>query len=234
MARHRDKLLERITDWTTQYAQRQSRLSWYGCAGAAGGALPVLFITFWVIYAVLWIGFQGLLPGHGARLAGCGFVLILLFVGYATANWEYLQALKFDSSNKLMTARLAAYATGHSGFSLLAGPQTAHAFVKVISVTLLLGPGLIDLALRLAGRAQLLRELNIVAVAQSLTSLLEAEKRLTVEELAEGAAIDTDELMRNLSLVEGVVPLKSGELAVTLSESLQQELTDYRIAKPQE
>ena len=152
--------------------------------------------------------------------------------GYAAVNWKHLQALKSDSSNREMAARLAAYASGQSGFSLLAGPQTEYMFLKVISVTVLLGPGLIDFALRMSARAKLLRELNVAAVAQSLTSLVEAEKRLTVEELAEGAAIDADDLMRNLSLVEGIVPLKSGDLAVTLSESLQQELTDYRVEKP--
>ena len=229
MAKQRQKLIDRVTDWTTQFAQRQSRLSWLGCVGAAVGAVPVLFVTFWAIYAGVYVGFSGLISGHAARLFVSGVVLILIFVGYATANWEHLQSLRFESSDRLQMARLAAYATGQSGISLLAGPQTMHSVVKVIAVTLLLGPGLVDVALRLAGRAKLLRGLNAAAVAQALVALLEAEKRVSVEELATAASIDAERLMLNFSLIDGIVLLQAGEPAFTLTDELRQELLDHRV-----
>jgi hypothetical protein len=234
MTRQQQRLSENIADWVAHYVERQQRLNWMGCVGCAVAAAPVLFLTFWVIYAVLWIGFQSLLTTHLARLLGSGGVLGLIFVAYATANWQYLRVLKFESADRLATARLAAFATGQTGFSLLAGPQTAHTFVKVISVTLLLGPGLIDLALRLAGRARLLRELNVAAVAQALTCLLEAEGRVAVEDLASIAGIDEERLMLSLSQVDGVVSLKSGEPAVTLNDELRRELIEHRATKSED
>lgn len=234
MAKQRQKLSERVTDWTTQFAQRQSRLSWIGAVAAAVGAVPVLFVTFCAIYAAFYVGFSGLISGHGTRLVASGVVLILIFVSYATANWEHLQSLRFESSDRLQLARLVAYATGQSGFTLLAGPQTMHSVVKVIAVTLLLGPGLIDLALRLAGRAKLLRELDVAAVAQALVALLDAEKRVSADELAAIAGVDAERLTLNFSLIEGIVLLHADEPAFTLTDELRQELLDHRIQQATE
>ena len=234
MAKNRQKLIDRVTDWATQFSQRQSQLSWMGCVGAGIGAVPVLFVTFWAIYAGLYVGFSGLIAGYGARLFVSGLIFILIFVSYATANWEHLKSLKFESSDRLQMARLAAYATGHSGFALLAGPQTMHSFVKVIAVTLLLGPGLIDLALRLAGRARLLRELDVAAVAQALVALLDAEKRVSAEELAAIAGVDVERLMLNFALIDGIVLLQAGEPAFTLTDELRQELLDHRFPQASE
>ena len=229
MARDRQKLLDRLSDWTAQYVERQRRLSWLGCAGCGVAAVPVFFLTFWVIYAVLWVGFQGLLTTHTARLLGSGLVVLLLIPAYVTANWNELRSLKFESSDRLLAARMIARASGMGGLAFLAGPQTAHAFVKVLSVTLLLGPGLVHFAIRLAGRASLLDKLDIAAVGQALTLLIEKEQRVSLDELAQQSNTTEDCLGMDLALVDGVVPLKSGELAYTLNDELRQELLRHRL-----
>lgn len=228
MARDRQKLLNRLSDWTAQYVQRQCRLSWYGCGGCGAAALPVFFVTFWVIYGVLWIGFQGLLTTHTARLLGSGFVVLLLIPCYVTANWNELRNLKFESSDRLLAARMIARASGIGGAAFLAGPQTAHAMIKVLSVTLLLGPWLVHLAIKLAGRASLLEKLNAAAVSQALALLIEKEQRMSLEELAQQTHITEEDLALDLALVDGVIPLKSGEPGYTLNDELREELLHHR------
>lgn len=228
MARDRQKLLTRISDWTEQYFLRQRKLSWLGCGGCLLAAGPVFYLTFWVIYAVLWVGFQGVLASHSSRLVGSGFIVLLLIPAYVTANWNDLRNLKFESSDRLLAARLIARASGMGGLALLAGPQTAHAFVKVLSVTVLLGPGLVHLAIRLAGRASLLDKLDVAAVSQSLAMLLEKDQRVSLEELSQQAGKAEENLMTDLTLIDGVVPLKSGELGFTLNDDLRQELMRHR------
>ena len=228
MARDHQKLLNRLSDWTAQYVERQRRLSWIGCAGCGVAALPVFFLTFWVIYAVLWVGFQSLLTTHTARLIGSGLVVLLLIPAYVTANWNELRSLKFESSDRLLMARMVARASGMGGMAFLAGPQTAHAFVKVLSVTLLLGPGLVHLAIKLAGRASLLDKLDVAAVSQALTLLIEKEQRVSLDELVQQTSTTEDTLVMDLALVDGVVPLKSGEPGYTLNDELRQELLRHR------
>ncbi len=228
MARDRQKLLDRLSDWTAQYIERQRRLSWLGCAGCGVAAVPVFVLTFWVIYAVLWVGFQGLLTTHSARLFVSGLVVVLLIPAYVTANWNELRSLKFESSDRLLAARMIARASGMGGLAFLAGPQTAHAFVKVLSVTLLLGPGLVHLAIKLAGRASLLDKLDVATVSQALAILIEKEQRVSLDELVQQTQTTEDGLAMDLALVDGVVPLKSGELGYTLNDDLRQELLSHR------
>ncbi len=228
MARDRQKLLDRMSDWTAQYVQRQRRLSWIGCAVCATAALLVFFITFWVIYGVLWVGFQGVLTTPIARLFGSGLVLLLLLPAYVTANWDELRNLKFESTDRLLTARMIARASGLGGMAFLAGPQTAPAFVKVLSVTLLLGPALVHFAIRMAGRASLLDKLNVAAISQTLAILIEKEQRVSLDELAHETHMAEEDLATDLTLIDGVVSLKSGEPGYTLIEALREELLQHR------
>ena len=228
MARDHQKLLNRLSDWTARYVERQRRLSWIGCAGCGVAALPVFFLTFWVIYAVLWIGFQGLLTTHTARLLGSGFVVLLLIPCYVTANWNELRNLKFESSDRLLTARMIARASGIGGMAFLAGPQTAHAMVKVLSVTLLFGPWLVHFAIKMAGRASLLDKLNATAISQALAMLIEEEHRMSLDDLAQQTHTTEDDLALDLALVDGVIPLKSGEPGYTLNDELREELLSHR------
>ena len=228
MARDHQKLLNRLSDWTTQYVERQRRLSWIGCAGCGAAAVPVFFVTFWVIYAVLWIGFQGLLTTYTARLLGSGLIVLFLIPCYVTANWNELRNLKFESSDRLLAARMIARASGMGGMAFLAGPQTAHAFVKVLSVTLLLGPGIVHLAIKLAGRASLLDKLNVAVVSQALALLIEEEHRMSLDVLAQQTQTTEDDLALDLALVDGVIPLKSGEPGYTLNDELREELLKHR------
>ncbi|MBC7821499.1 MAG: hypothetical protein IAG10_31825 [Planctomycetaceae bacterium] len=228
MSRDPQKLMDRLSDWTARYVERQRRLSWLGCAGSAVAAFPIFFVTFWVIYAVLWVGFQGLLTTHTWRLLVSGFVVLLLIPAYVTANWSELRSLKFESSDRLLAARIIARASGMGGLAFLVGPQTAHAMVKVLSVTLLLGPGMVHLAIKLAGRASLLDKLDVTAISQALALLIEKEQRMSLDELAQQTHTTEDDLAMDLALVDGVVPLKSGELGYTLNDDLRQELLRHR------
>jgi hypothetical protein len=228
MARDRQTLLNRMSHWTAQYLQGQRRLCQLGCVGCAAAAWPVFYLTFWVIYAVLWVGFQGLLTTHSARLVGSWCVVLLLIPAYVTANWNELRSLKFESSDRQLAARAIAHASGMPGLAFLAGPQTAHAFVKVLSSTLLLGPGLVHLAFRLGARSKLLSRLDADAVSQALAILIEQDQRVSLNELSQKTHAPEDRLLADLALIEGVVPLKSGELGYTLNEELRQELLRYR------
>lgn len=221
----RKKSDARVAKWLEGYQKQRVLLLWLGCAGTALLSIPVLFVTWWVIWFVLLFAFSVLIPGSMLPIVTWG-VWLLLFVAHATANRQHLENFKFESEGKLVAARYAARVSGMSSLALLAGPETMHSFVKFISLTLLMGPALIGLSWRLARGAIAAQKMDVPLVASALKELLVANARSPVDEIASKVGSpDPPRLLRELLLIDGVILLTSGDPSLTVTDGLRKEVS---------
>jgi len=91
-----------VEAWLTRKVARESALSLLGCAGLLLASALVLLFTFWVVYCFLWfIGFQFRhwfsIP-HAVRVSVGLLVLVLLFIGNARTDPEYLSEFSLTPS----------------------------------------------------------------------------------------------------------------------------------------
>lgn len=221
----RKKSDARVAKWLEGYQRQRVLLLWLGSVGTALLSIPVLFVTWWVIWFVLLFAFSALLPGSMLSIATWG-VWLLLFVAHATANRQHLENFKFESEGKLVAARYAAYVSGMSSLALMAGPETMHSFVKFISLTLLMGPALIGLSWRLARGAIAAQKMDVPRVASALKELLVANARSLVDDIAtKVGSPDPPRLLRELLLIDGVILLTSDDPSLTVTDGLRTDVS---------
>lgn len=217
----RKKSDARVAKWLEGYQRQRVLLLWLGCVGTALLAIPVLFVTWWVIWFVLSV----LVPGSMLSIVTWG-VWLLLFVAHATANRQHLENFKFESEGKLVAARYAAYVSGMSSLALMAGPETMHSFVKFISLTLLMGPALVGLSWRLAQGAIAAQKMDVPLVASALKELLVANARSPVDDIAtKVGSPDPPRLLRELLLIDGVILLTSDDPSLTVTDGLRADVS---------
>jgi hypothetical protein len=191
--------------------------------------IVVLFITYWLVLMLMWMFFDWLAPSPHAKTMATWIVMGLLFVAYGTANWQHLDNLQFESRGRLWSARMAGNITGSSFMNLAAGPQTAHSFVKIISVTLLLGPGLVVTCGRLLVRALRLTRLDTESCAKLIAAVLKAARKVPLEELAEKhPQVDWERILPQLCLIDGVVILRSEPVGVVITDGLRETIAEWR------
>lgn len=215
----------RAAQWLEGYQRRRVLLLWLGSVATMLLSIPVLFVTWWVIWFVLLIAFSAVIPA-GQLPVATWLVWLLLFVAHVTANRQHLENFKFESKGKLVAARYASYVSGTSSLALAAGPETMHSFVKFISLTLLFGPALLGLSWRLAGGAIAAHKMDVPQVASALKELLMANRRYLVDDLAtQIGSSDPPRLLRELLLIDGVILLTSGDPSLTVTDSLRTEVS---------
>ena len=217
----RKKSDARIENWLQRYRRQRIILLWLGSLGTALLAVPVLYVTWNVIWFVLLFAFSAVIPL--ANLSRVTWVIWgLLFVAHATANWQRLENFKFESEGKLVAARYAAYVSGISSLALAAGPETMHSFVKLICLILLIGPSLVALSIKLARAAIAAHGMDIPLVAAALKELLVANQRVLLDDLVSRIrSPHPPQMLRELLLIDGVILLTSGDPSVTVTDSLR-------------
>lgn len=221
----RKKSDARVAKWLEGYRKQRVLLLWFGSAGTALLAMPVLFVTWWVIWFLLRSAFSGFIPGSVLSFVTWG-VWLLLFVAHETVNRQYLENFQFESEGNLVAARYAARASGMSSLALLAGPETMHSFVKVVCLTLLIGPALIGFSWRLAQGAIATQKMDAPTVAAALKELLGADRRYPVDELAaKFSSPDPPRLLRELLLIDGVILLTPDDPALTVTDGLRTDVS---------
>ena len=229
MSSARPRLSVIVEHWLQDQVRRQTLLSLTGSVASLLSGIVVLFITYWFVLMLMWLFFGWLAPSPESKTIATWIVMGLLFVGYGTANWQHLENLEFESRGRLWSARMAGYASGSSFMNLAAGPQTAHSFVKVISVTLLLGPGLVVTSVRLVIRALQLTKLDTDSCAKLIAAVLKAGHKVPLEDLAEKHPhVDWEEILPQLCLIDGVVILRSEPVGVVLTDGLRETIAEWR------
>lgn len=219
--KQRKKSDARIENWLQRYRRQRIILLWLGSLGTALLAVPVLYVTWNVIWFVLLFAFSAVIPL--ANLSMVTWVIWgLLFVAHATANWQRLENFKFESEGKLVAARYAAYVSGISSLALAAGPETMHSFVKLICLILLIGPSLVALSIKLARAAIAAHGMDIPLVAAALKELLVANQRVLLDDLVSRIrSPHPPQMLRELLLIDGVILLTTGDPSLTVTDSLR-------------
>lgn len=225
-SKQRKKSDARVETWLERYRRQRTMLLWLGSLGTALLAVPVLYVTWNVIWFVLLFAFYAVIPF--ANLSIVTWVIWgLLFVAHATANWQRLENFKFESEGKLVAARYAAYVSGVSSLALVAGPETMHSFVKLICLILLIGPSLVALSIKLARAAIATHRMDVPLVAAALKELLVANRRVLMDDLVfKIGSPHPPQLLRELLLIDGVILLTSGDPSLTVTDSLRTSVSD--------
>lgn len=219
-------VLEAITLWTENYKDQQFKLRVAGAIASFIGAIPVLWLTYWIVKFILWFAFG--LTGI-SQLIGIIVVMILLFVAYLTANFEELENLKFGDAEQSRRIRKFARATGQGYMSAFANQETFHSLVKILSVSILAGPALVMNGFRLSRSAIDLQILEPAFVAPFLIQLAKAGKKVSMDKLAaelHGRTLAV--LIDQMALVDGVIIRTDGQAGMYITEDLQTTLGQAR------
>lgn len=215
-----------VTRWLDRYRQRRALLLALGSIGALLCAIPVLVVTWWVIWLIQF--FVLLLFGtFSFSLTVTWCIFGLLFVAHVTSNREHLEDLRFDKeSSGLLAAKFAAAVAGYGNLGLfLTGPDSARSQIKVISLILLIGPAMLGQSWRLARASVAAWQMDVATVGIGLTELLIAERRVLVDELIRKTeTVYPPRFLREMLLVDGVILLTSGDPALTLTDGLRSEI----------
>lgn len=219
-------VLEAIKNWAAEYQDKQFKLRVAGSISCAILSIPVLWVTWWIVWFVLWFAFSL----SGATLVIVAWIIFaLLFVAHLTANYQQLENLEFGDQEQVRKVQIFARATGRGYMSVFANQETAHSFVKVLSVSILAGPALVMTSIRLASQARQMLKLEPEFVTPFLIILAKAGKRVPMEKLAtelNGRLLA--DLITQMSLIDGVVVRTEGKPGMYLTEDFQTTLTQVR------
>ena len=186
------------------------------------GAAVVLFLTFWIAYAVIWFCFPGvsavsemafskkLKLGHEWRLALSGVFIVLIFIKHLRTNpWYWGDYGKVDAER--------AWALGHVSpvAALLSAPSASANMIMDIFMS---GPRLVTGSWNLWRESRRLGALDEDNCSQLLEILAGRHSAVPFEELREAG---WEEHLGQLRCVEGVVFLEKG---ITLTSELRREL----------
>ena len=214
------------------HVRRQFWLSICGAIATFLLGLVALFITYWALQTFMF--FVLLAFGRADWFINLREYFVwgamgLLFVAYWRADWQHLENLQFESRGRLMTARVAALATGSPFLTLAAGPKTAHSFVKVLSSIVLIGPALWGTSLRLLARARRLKRLDVGLTAKILAVALKAGRKVPFSDLVErDPNADWERILPALFAVDGIVLIRSEPAGVTVTDDLRNQIAEWR------
>lgn len=216
-------------NWLRQKGRRESLLYLLGAVGLVLLGAFVVYVTFWIVYAIVWFGFDALIPhSHSTRLIVSAVVLILLFVGNATTDRRYLDKLEIEMDPVSKFVRRAAIVTGYGWASVLAGPKSMHSFVKVLTSLLFVGPRLMTAAYHLTRRVLRLRTRDDDTCGRVVASLFAAGKRVPFAELLrQHRQLDSEAIIEQLHDIDGILFLTSDPPGMSLGSELRQELAAW-------
>ena len=218
-----------VEAWLRRKVARESALSLLGCAGLLFASALVLLFTFWVVYCFLWfIGFQFhhwfSIP-HAVRVGVGLLVLVLLFIGNARTDPEYLSEFSLTPSlagDQAVVFYLPAVGMV-SNLNPLAPGQTRNA-VKMITDLSFSGPRLAVAAWRAVQKAKRLRQMDVPHAAEVLAILLSARGKVSFSELfPQIGKHDPSRVFVPLHDIEGVVFLQSPPQGMSLTQDLRAE-----------
>jgi hypothetical protein len=203
-------------------------LSLLGAIGLFILGVFVVFVTFWIVYAIVWFGFNWCLPhSHDTRLWISAIVIVLLFIGNATTDRAYLESYSFTtgtSYDKPVSIHVSRVGLG-STINPLA-PDSAHSYVKIVTTLLFSGPRLITAAWRLFARSLRLRAIDAEGCAAVLAFLAARDQRAPFQDIVPviPKGHDLRVIFQQLRDVDGVLFLKSEPAGLSLTSELRDEL----------
>lgn len=190
----------------------------------------VLFLTFWIVYGVTWPPIWMFKLDNNVHLIICTVFMVLLFVGNARTDREYLTEYSFTTgtfSDKVVTF----YVPGAglvSNINPLA-PDSMHSIVKFITNCLYTGPRAITAALRMFLKAYRFGLLDVNRCAAVITFLHGYAERVPYQQIVrEVPDLNPVHVFPQLANIDGVLFLDREPAGLSLSSELRAELDRAR------
>jgi uncharacterized protein YegJ (DUF2314 family) len=221
-----------IDSWVRSTTRASAGQALVGGFGLLVLAAPVLFVTFWLIYLVVYLGFDWVLPHtHDTRLWLSFGGLALLFVANALTDRRRLESFALYAGphrKKVVTIYIPFVGMGSTinPFSR----EYAGSAVKVIRSLLLTGPRLVVAAMRSFRRYVRLLRLDTDGCTAILERLAARDGPIPFEDL--GPAIpdghDAGTVFSDVQEFDGVRLVTSDPAGLSLTPELRQSLRKRR------
>lgn len=215
----------KLAKWLDRKIDSQRKLCWLGAAVSLLIGAVVLYVTFWVAYGVIWFASTpfGDLSSTVLTASAATFI-VLLFIGNATTDREYLNQLEVSLDPTRGLKVFVARMTGNHFMLGFLDPETARSFIKVLTTLLYTGPRAIGQSWRLVDRARQLAGIPRETAAGVMALLLKKEARVPFADLLQTFdERDLLQLLPRMTLIDGVIVLTTPPPGLTLAPSLADE-----------
>lgn len=213
--------------WLGQRVATDVRLTVLCAAGSLCGALVLLFLTFVLCYAVVGLAVGWLAPLSDTVQIVLALALVgSLFWGNARTSDNYLAKLSVTSGTGAgeMTQTNVPGIGRASTVNPLA-PDSAQAFVKLLTAVLYIGPRAVHLGIALFAKAKRLREMDLDGCAAVITLLYSRNGRWTYLELEQKVPqLPWNLILHQLRDVDGIIFHTSEPPGLSLADRVRDEL----------
>lgn len=201
-------------------------LNAFGSFAALVIGIVVCVITFWLIYGAIWMGFDSMLPHtHQTRMIISGIGMVILFIGNARTDREYLNSYSVDTIDGRAAYTINVPNVGIVSNLNLFSPNTVNSLTKVIAQLLYIGPRLVTASWRLIRRSVEFSRFNIAPSVQVLEKLSASKGRVPFTELLASMNGETAQAgLRDLKMLDAIQFLDSKPAGVMLTSDFRDEL----------
>ncbi len=199
-------------------------------AGCVLGGLVVLYVSFWVTYAVVWIISHSFFPlrHHIILLIAAAFMTLVVIIG-ARQNWEDLEPLqrgvRLARDMDITLTPYSRYGMSYNTNAVKAGVFEVRSLASVINYILCGGVKLLLSSVGKLREVQRLRCFDVEGCARVILLLLSAPGRHSFEEIVgKLPGLNPVKAFEDLRHVDGVVFLSSEPPGLTLLPELREQL----------
>lgn len=210
-----------FNDWLTRRVEFQTKITMGAVASMVGLGLLAFLFQGGLLYVLLkW--------GYGTAVAFLAVVGI--FGGMGAYTWMTApKALKDERHTVLINDRKinirVAPTLAHAWTFALGSMESDQSIFERIFGMMMLVPRMFWTAWYLSSRLQDVREIDVLECGKVLRMLLRKAERVEVTAVAEKfSKMDVAQIVRQVSLIDGVVFLTKGEVAMTLANRFKEDL----------
>jgi len=198
----------------------------FGAIAALFLGIVVCIITYWLIYAALWWGFQWCLPhSDQTRRILAGVWMVILFIGNVRTDREYLSSYTVDTLGGGEAFTVQVPNVGMVSNLNFLSPNTVNSMSKVIAQLLFIGPRLITASWRLARRSFEFTRFDVAPAARVAERLRVGKGRVPFTDLM--VAVDQETMqtgLRDLKILDAIQFLDSKPAGVMLTSDFREEM----------
>ncbi len=220
---------KKLGRWFAEYIKRSIRYCRIGSVVLVPVSLIVAWLTYWIIWVTLWVGFRPLfdLSNDAVGYWSC-FFLAVIFAWQFLRGSEFEEEYRFAGESEAGTVTLNFSRATGNGWVLLFDPGVAHGFVKVIALLYLTAPRMLGLALMLHRKADRLKQMDVQACSRVIGLLMRAQGRVPIEKIAdEFPDAELSKIVQPLADVDGVVFLEKNGTGLTLAPRFMEEFDEW-------
>ena len=210
----------------------RTTMTWNAVAmvGCFLGGLLVLYVSFWVSYAVIWFISNAFFPlvHHTILLITTGFMALVVIVG-ARQNWEDLDPLarqvRLAQAMDITLSPYTRYGMSYNTDAVKAGVFEVRSLASVINFILCGGVKLVFGAVGKLRQFRRLKSIDVEECARVITLLLTTPKRQSFQEIVEKLpGLNPVKAFDDLRYIDGLLFLSNEPPGLTLLPELRTEL----------